>query len=258
MRRTATAAILLTTALLFSACSADEDTDATASDDETSASSEAEASPSEGGEDSEESSGDDVAADTIPSLALTATDFPAPYEFIELTPEQLASGVELTGGFLKDAEVTPAECAEAALAAPQPDLTQTATAVASDPGTQTTVSVALTPYVAPEVDLEEFAETCATFTFSLAGPDGAALEGDATVELLPAPDVDADDVRALRQSVTITLGEQEQTAENTIYSAALRGVAVGVFASGPADAGVDTAVLEGLLDTGLEKVRSAP
>lgn len=265
MRRISTAAVVLTTGLLLSACSSDDGSASEPASGSSSAGSSS-ASPSEGAAtddpaesaSAEEGSSGDVSGDAIAGLALTAADFPAPYVFQELPPGALKAGSDAIGGAIAGATYMPAECGAASQASQGADLTQSGVALAADQSTQTTVVSVLSPQVEQTVDFAELAKTCATFTFSLTGPDGSALEGDATLELLPEPDVQADAARAATTTVTISLGGQQQSVTSVIYAAELRGVSVIASASGLGGGEIDNAVLEDLLSTGLDKVRSAP
>lgn len=264
MRRISTAAVVLTAGLLLGACSS-EDTSASEPAAGSSSPAPSEDTPTDtptddtsASADTEEGSGGDVPADALPGLALTAADFPAPYAFQELPPGALEAGSEAIGGAIAGAEYTPAECGNASQATQGADLTQSGVAIAADQSSQTTVVSVLSPEVEQTVDFEELAETCATFTFSLTGPDGSAFEGDATLELLPEPEVEADAARAAATTVTVSLGGQQQTVSSVIYAAELRGVSVIASASGFGGGEIDNAVLEDLLTTGLDKVRAAP
>ena len=262
MRHTATAAIVLTTGLLLSACSSSSDDEATdpASSSSSSSSStpttSASASPTEDA--SAGAGSDDVAPASIPGLALTAADFPAPYTFTPLPDGALEAGGEAIGGALGSATYTPAECGNASQASQGADLSSAGVAIGVDQASGTSVTSVLSPAVDQAVDIEELAKTCASFTFSLAGPDGSPLKGDATLELLPAPDVDADDARAVKTSVTITVAGQTQTIDTVVYTAQLRGVSVVSSASGLSTTPADPAVLQDVLVAGIDKVRSAP
>ncbi|MCY7395315.1 MAG: hypothetical protein LH468_04020 [Nocardioides sp.] len=257
MRRT-TAALVLTTSLLLTACSStdegratDESEPSVAASSATTQEEGASAAPSE---DADAGSGDDIPADQVKTLALGAADFPAPYEYAELPPGALEQGNDAVGGALAGARYSPAECGNASQATQGADLSQSGVAIANDPATQSTVVAAVSPAIEQDVDIDELAERCASFTFSLTGPDGSDLTGDATLEVLPEPDVEADEARALSTSVTVSLGPQQQTVETVVYAAELRGVSVIASGSALTGAAIDQEVLAQLLTAGVAKV----
>lgn len=254
MRR-ATAALVLAAGLVLSGCSSSDDGEAEDTAGQSSTPSPSE-SPSE--EPSETPGGEDVAAADVPALALGEGDFPAPYTYVALPPGALEKGTEAVGGVLKGATYDPAECGTAASVTSSVDLAGSGVAVAADKQSGANVVELVTPATTEIPDFEELADTCKTFSFTLENPGGAGtLKGDATVELLDAPDVEADRVQASSTEVTVTVAGQQQVVASTVYVAELRGVVVVVTGTDATGAGVDTAVLGQLLEAGVAKVAAA-
>lgn len=261
-RATATAVLVLTASLGLSACSSDDSAEDTTGSSDSSASSSPSTgeSPSEAATEDTESedtgSGDDIAAADIPGLALGEGDFPAPYTFTPLPPGALEQGGDLVGGALAGATYDPAECGQAASATSGDDLSKSGVAVGADQTTGASVVEVVTPASVELPDFEELAKTCSSFTFTIDGPTGK-LTGDASVEALPEPDVSADRAQAASTSVNVSVGGTEQTVVTTIYAAELRGVVVVVSGTSAQGSGVDTAVLDQLLQAGVDKVNAA-
>lgn len=185
----------------------------------------------------------------VADLLIEPTRFPAPYAAAVVPPKDVDRVMGEIDGVAAGSEVTPPECA------PLPMLTDQQAAVQGTDdksGSRLTVTI-VRPVPSVRARVAQLSE-CPSFTSVTAGDVGDVSE--VTVDLPPAPPVDADDTYAVDQTVKPESSDEPNTRTLTLV-ALIEDVRVTASwqQSGSSDDSPDTQALDTLFSDAVLKVR---
>ena len=185
----------------------------------------------------------------VKNLALTAADFPAPYVYRALPPGAL----EGAAGKVKGAVFDPPGCGASEVLPQGADPATTGVAIAVNSTTKALLVATVAPVSTSLAQLDSVVAQCAMFTVTVpAGPTART-----SLTLLPPPQVNAEQSRALRTTSMVTSGGKTKNTSFLTLRAELKGVQVTVTGTpGTSGADVDPALLDELLIKAVQKVNA--
>jgi hypothetical protein len=139
----------------------------------------------------------------VADLLIDPTRFPGQYPAVVLDPKDVQRVLDEIYGVPAGSVVTPPECAPPAVAAPDSAAVQ---GTDPDSGASLTVTVAR-PAPSMRARVEQLAD-CPAFSIAVGGD-----ESHVTMDLPPAPPVDADDTYAVDQTVTPESSETPESGD---------------------------------------------
>ena len=187
----------------------------------------------------------------LADLLIEPTRFPARYPAAVLDPKDVGLVLHEIAGVPVGSVVTPPQCAPPPVSVPN-----SAAAQGTDPDSGASLIVTVTrpvPSLRPRVD--QLAE-CSSFSSAVGGDTAQVAE--VTVDLPPAPPVDADDSYAVDQTVTVTSQTPELGDSRTLTLVGLVGdvrVTASWHQRGTSETAPDSQVLDTLFTDAVLKVR---
>lgn len=183
----------------------------------------------------------------VAELLLDPTRFPADYPAVVVGPKDVARVLNELDGVPAGSAVTPPECA------PPPAAPGTVAVQGTDPDSGATLTVSVVRPAPPMQARVDQLAGCSSFTSAPSGDSGEVSE--VSVDLPPAPPVDADDTYAVDQ--TVTSGSSEMRTLTLV--ALIDDVRVSAAWQQPhvSDSASDSQLLDTLFTDAVLKVRSA-
>ena len=185
----------------------------------------------------------------VADLLIEPARFPAEYPAVVLDPKDVERVLHEIDGVPAGSVVTPPECAPPPVATPN---SVAARGTDDDSGASLIVTVTR-PVTSLRAKVDQLAD-CSSFTSAVGG--GVVQVSEVTVDLRPAPPVDADDTYAVDQTVT---SESSQSSDTRTVTLVALVADVQVTASwqqqGTSETTPDTQALDSLFTDAVLKVR---